>query len=314
MGQSARKLEPREAEQLGQPLPIRRSKIIPYEGQPRRYFDPKGIEELAHSIRTEGQQEPVKLCKHSRQSDVFVLIGGERRWRAFGLIGEQTGTDPIMLAWVDMVNDEAHHFKKALLHNLQREDLVPLDEAAAYQRLFNDIKEPISFSAKVDQIAATARKSSSHVKNYLKLNALPFQVKQLMDPARPASEKLTVTAAIDIAKSTKDPKLQITIAKEAIDRALGIDELRMLISVRTGASGYGIGGSLRSARDDYRTLKGFLTNTNNRLLRVERGLDIEAIYASREDEDDDRTEDAKVIKAIIRKFEAMLKKVEEPDV
>ncbi len=301
-----------EAEGFGHPLPIKLSRIVRYEGQPRRYFDPVGLEELADSIIDNGQQQPVRVFKHSKQPGVFMLIGGERRFRAFHIIQKRTGKEPTVNAIVEVVKDEETLFEIALLDNVQRQDLIAVDEAAAYKRYYDMSEKGMSHSQKIERVARLVKKSPSHVKNYLLIDSLPFAVKKLMDPDRPKLEQLSITAAVDIAKSTKLEKLQISIAKEAIERCLGIDETRMLISMKTGNSGLGVGGSMRRPSDEYRTLRAHLNGTLTKLRRFERsGAELDDLYATREDEDDDRKEDAATVRNIIKGYQRMLKQIDE---
>ena len=293
---------------LGQPLPVKLSRIMRFDGQPRRYFDQKGLEDLAEDIATNGQKTPVRVCSHSTERGVFVLIGGERRWRAFGILKERTGTDPVVKCFIDTVHDERHHFKEALLDNLHREDLIPLDEAAAYKRLYDE-SEARSHHAKIVEIASLVKKSVTHVENYLAVHSLPDEVKRFMDPLRSKDERLTTTAAIDIARSTSDVALQLTIAKEAIERNLGIVETRALISVRTGRSGYGVGGRMRKPSDDYKMLKNFVGTTLNRTRRIRQGLDVNALYMTRDDEFADREHDGKLLQQLIGYLNDLLKEV-----
>lgn len=293
---------------LGSPLLVRLSRITRFEGQPRRYFDPKGLLDLADSIETDEQEMPLSVCKNSQKAGDFIVIDGERRWRAFKIIGERSGTDPLVKCFIDAVRDERHHFKKAFIANLEREDLIPLDEAAAYQQ-FYDNSTARSHHAKVVEISALVKKSTSHVENYLAVHTLPEAVKILMDPERQKDERLSITSAIDIAKSTKHVTLQLTLAKEAIERGLDTAEMRTLISIRTGKSGYGIRGRLRKPSDDYKLLKTFIGRTRNSAVRMRHGLDIDDLYSSRDDEYGDREADAAVIAETIGYMQDLLKKV-----
>jgi len=293
---------------LGQPLPVKLSRIMRFEGQPRRHFDQKGLEDLADDISTNGQKTPVRVCRHSTEKGVFVLIGGERRWRAFGILKEKTGVDPTVKCFIDVVNDERHHFREALLDNLHREDLVPLDEAASYHRLYDESQER-NHSAKIVEIASLVKKSVTHIENYLALHSLPDEVKSLMDFSRSKDERLTITAAVDIARSTSNPQLQLTIAKEAIERNLGVIETRALISIKTGKSGYGVGGRLRRPSDDYKALKIFVGGALNRVRRIRRGLDVNALYRTRDDEFGDREHDTKMLKELIGHLNDLLEEV-----
>jgi ParB family chromosome partitioning protein len=316
MGDSALAVRDDHADEpgMGRPLPVRLSRIERYENQPRRYFDQRGLEELADSMQERGQETPVKVCRHSAKPGAFVLIGGERRWRAFAIIRDRTGKDPLVDCFIDTVRDERHHFRKAFLDNLQREDLQPVDEAAAYLRLFIEIPgldgAGPSRSGKVAEIAALAKKSVTHVENYLAIAALPDAVKRLMDPLRPREERLLVSAAVDIARSVSDPALQLTIAREAIERNLGTVEVRTMISVRTGRSGYGIGGRMRRPSDDYKAFKVFLSSTVARARRIKSGMDISALYSERDDDVGDRRRDGALVRELIGHLNGLLVDVE----
>ncbi len=295
---------------LGRPLPVKLSRVVRYEGQPRRAFDQKSIEELAEAIAEEGQQTPIRVCKNSKQPGTFILIGGERRWRAFHVIQERTGKEPLIDCFIDVIHDERHHFRAAFLDNLQREDLIPLDEAAAYQQLYDDSHET-SHRAKILEIVRYTKKSESHVESYLALNKLGGGTKELMDITLPKNQRLSVTTAIDIARSTTDPKLQFELAKESVDRDLGVAEARVFIGFKTGKSGFGIGGRLRKPSDDYKMLKVFLGHTASRSKRYNNVLHVGSLYRSRDDEFGDRKRDAELIRGIIQNFKQILKEIEE---
>lgn len=315
---TARQADDADESGLGRPLPVKHSKIVPYPGQPRRVFDIEDVRELADDILdnakrnpgTNGQKTPVRVRRHPNRPGVFELIGGERRWRAFGLIGERTGTDPIMNCFIDVVRDDDHHFEEALLDNLRRKDLVPVDEAAGYRRLY-DRSDAISHNAKVGEIAKKVGKSTTHIDNYLALDTLSDAVKALMDPTkRKREECLAVSAAVDIARGTKDPDLQHTIAMESIERNLGLAEIRMLVSVRTGKSGYGVSGRTRKPSDDYKAFRAFIAGTLSRANRLSRGLDLNALYSTRDDERGDRSRDAHAVRQAIALLTDMAQQIE----
>lgn len=310
-----------EDQGLGKPLPVRHSRIVAFEGQPRRWFDDASIEELADDMEeeerlnpgTNGQKTPVRVCKYSTKPGFFVLIGGERRWRAIGVRCKRTGKDLIINCFIDVVHDERHHFREAFLDNIRREDLIPADEAAGYKRLYRDSKE-LTHRAKVLSIARMVGKSETHVENYLALDGLPDEVKLLMHPERPREQRLNVTSAVDIARSTSDPRLQRELALEAIERNLDTTETRMLISIKTGKSGYGVGGRLRKPSDDYKAFKIFLGGVDNRLRRLTAfhgGLDFDALYESRPDEFGDRERDAAILRNVIANLKDVLEKVQK---
>lgn len=293
-------------ETLGRPLPIRFSRIERFEGQPRTFFSQSGIVALADTIAEDGQEQPIKVATKQGEPGKFILVDGERRLRAFAIIYERTGKEPIIEAFVEVVKDLRHHFRKSTLANLHREDLTPLDEAAAYHRLRRD-------GDTIEDLMRFRGKSRTYIENYLKLYTLPDEVKMLMDPNRAKELQLTVTQAIDIARGIPEsaPNLRITVAQEAIERNLGVLETRSLIEHRAGSSGHRAGGRLRKPSDDYKLLTSFLGRTRHASKRMLRDLDIHYLYLHRDDEKEDRSKDAQTIDAIISAFEKLREKIKD---
>ncbi|MCQ4317715.1 ParB/RepB/Spo0J family partition protein [Stutzerimonas zhaodongensis] len=158
--ESTAQLDERELQQL--PLDvIQRGKY-----QPRRDIDPVTLEELAHSIRSQGVMQPIVV--RSIGSGRYEIIAGERRWRA----SQQAGLDKIP-ALVQDVSDEAA-IAMALIENIQREDLNPIEEAVALQRLQQE------FQLTQQQVADAVGKSRVTISNLLRLIALPEEIKTLL--------------------------------------------------------------------------------------------------------------------------------------
>lgn len=134
--------------------------------QPRRDIDPVTLEELANSIRTQGVMQPIVV--RSIGSGRYEIIAGERRWRA----SQQAGLDKIP-AMVREVSDEAA-IAMALIENIQREDLNPIEEAVALQRLQQE------FQLTQQQVADAVGKSRVTISNLLRLIALPEEIKTLL--------------------------------------------------------------------------------------------------------------------------------------
>lgn len=134
--------------------------------QPRRDIDPVTLDELAHSIRTQGVMQPIVV--RSIGSGRYEIIAGERRWRA----SQQVGLDKIP-AMVREVSDEAA-IAMALIENIQREDLNPIEEAVALQRLQQE------FQLTQQQVADAVGKSRVTISNLLRLIALPDEIKTLL--------------------------------------------------------------------------------------------------------------------------------------
>jgi ParB family chromosome partitioning protein len=141
------------------------SAIQPNPFQPRDQFDEESLGALADSIREVGVLQPVLVRP---AGDGFELIAGERRWRAARRVGLQT-----IPALVRETDDSAA-LEQALVENLQREELNPLEEAGAYQQLIED------FGLTHEQIAARAGRSRAAVSNTLRLIALPPAIQRMV--------------------------------------------------------------------------------------------------------------------------------------
>jgi ParB family chromosome partitioning protein len=132
--------------------------IRPNPQQPREYFDEEALAALAESIREVGVLQPVLV---RAVDDEFELIAGERRWRAARRVGLQT------IPAIIRVADDASMLQQAIVENVQREQLNPLEEAAAYQQLIED------FSFTHDEVATRVGKSRATITNTLRLLQLP---------------------------------------------------------------------------------------------------------------------------------------------
>ena len=137
--------------------------IRPNRGQPRRHFDEAHIEELAESIRSKGVLLPLIV---RRASDGYVLVAGERRWRA----AQKAGLRELPVMVREVTDKEA--FEIALIENIQREDLNPVEEAEAFKRLIEE------HGLTQEELAARVGKDRSTVANALRLLRLPDAIKQ----------------------------------------------------------------------------------------------------------------------------------------
>lgn len=139
------------------------SSIRPNALQPRSHFDEEAMSSLAASVRELGVLQPVLVrALDGDGEEAYELIAGERRWRAARRAGLQT--IPVL---VKESTDDVHSLEQALVENLHREDLNPLEEAAAYQQLIDD------FSFTHEQVATRVGKSRVAVTNTLRLLQLP---------------------------------------------------------------------------------------------------------------------------------------------
>ncbi len=147
-----------------QTVPV--GQIYPSKFQPRRDFDPAALQELADSIKRKGVLQPVILRREAVGVNRYELIAGERRWRAAQLA--QIHDIPAIIQ--EMTDAEAMEI--ALIENIQRQDLNPLEEAQAYARLMDE------FRYTQEQIAKGLGKSRSHIANLVRLLDLPKTVRE----------------------------------------------------------------------------------------------------------------------------------------
>jgi len=140
--------------------------LYPSKYQPRHTFDDAELHNLADSIRTKGVLQPLLVRRHPTIADAFEIIAGERRWRASQLAGLHEL--PVI---VRDLND-METLEIALIENIQRQDLNPIDEADGYQRLMAE------FGHTQDILAKAVGKSRSHIANMMRLLNLPDSVKE----------------------------------------------------------------------------------------------------------------------------------------
>ncbi|MEO7326300.1 MAG: ParB/RepB/Spo0J family partition protein [Dokdonella sp.] len=202
--------------------------IQPGKFQPRHAFDPEKIEELAASIKAQGLIQPVVV--RAIGAGRFELIAGERRWRA----AQQAGLHEIP-ALVKVVPDQAV-VAMALIENIQREDLSPLEEAQALSRLIEE------FGLTHQQTADAVGRSRAAVSNLLRLLDLPAAIKRLLD-----ERKLDMGHARALA--TVQPEARaVALARDAADKEWSVRELEDAVRHLDTAIG-SKGGKPAAARD-----------------------------------------------------------------
>ena len=140
--------------------------LKPNPDQPRKIFDREDLEELAASIRDKGVLQPILVRTHPKEDGVWQIIAGERRWRAAQMA--RLTEAPIIVKEMD----DVAVFEVAIIENVQRADLNPLEEADAYRMLME------RFGRTQDAVAGVVGKSRSHVANTLRLLQLPEEVLQ----------------------------------------------------------------------------------------------------------------------------------------
>jgi ParB family chromosome partitioning protein len=211
------------------------SAIAPNPHQPRTHFDEELLASLAASIRELGVLQPV-LVRPGGEGR-YILIAGERRWRAAKRVGLQT-----IPALIRTVEDQAS-LEHALVENLHRQDLNPLEEAAAYQQLIED------FGLTHDEVATRVGKSRAAVTNTLRLFQLPPSIQRLvMDGALSAGHARALLGTPDrafqeaLARRAVADQLPVRAVEEAVrDR----NELGTSVGSAAGAGGGEADGSAR---------------------------------------------------------------------
>ena len=158
-----------EPERVVRSLPL--SQLKPNRLQPRADFDEEGLAELADSIRAQGIVQPIVVTQEDDGG--YLIVAGERRWRA----ARRAGLDEVPVV-VREIADDRELLEAALVENLQRSDLNPLEEAEAYRTL----KERFELSQ--EEIAVRVGKGRSTVANRLRLLRLPDEVRELLRGAR----------------------------------------------------------------------------------------------------------------------------------
>jgi len=195
-------------------LPVER--ILRDPTQPRKTFDEDRLRELAESIRTQGIIQPVLV---RREGADYRLIAGERRWRA----AQVAGLHEIPAVVRDVTAAEA--FELALVENLQRTDLNPLEEAEGYRRLIQE------FGLTQDQVGERVGRDRTSVANALRLLSLPDGVKELL--ARGVLGMGHARALLGMGSGSE----LVTAAERIVREQLSVRETERLVRTARGSSG-----------------------------------------------------------------------------
>ncbi len=187
--------------------------IVPNPRQPRQAFDEESLAELAASIETVGLLQPVVVRRTGSGS--YELIMGERRWRA----SRVAGIDVIPAIVRETSDDEM--LRNALIENLHREQLNPLEEAAAYQQLLDD------FSATHDDLARRVGRSRPHISNTIRLLSLPPAVQK-----RVAAGVLSAGHARALL-AVEDPVAQEELAHRIVAEGLSVRAVEEIVALGT---------------------------------------------------------------------------------
>jgi ParB family chromosome partitioning protein len=212
LGKGLSALIPDAPEALRQgPIEVDIDLLSPNEQQPRVQMDDAKLEELAQSIKAKGIIQPILV---RQTGTTYRIIAGERRWRA----AQRAGLHKVPVVVRDVpAGSEQQLLELALIENIQRENLNPLDEAVAYQRLVDQ------FALTQDQIAAAVGKDRSSVANFMRLLKLPEEVRASL-----AGGALSMGHARALLPLTDDAA-QRHAAREVISRGLSVRDTEALV-------------------------------------------------------------------------------------
>lgn len=203
-------IDPTERERQGV-VELEIGQIKPNPDQPRKEFDEVRLEELALSIKEHGIVQPVIVRK---VGDGYELVAGERRWRAAQLAG-LTKVPALVREFT-----EAERMEIALIENLQREDLNPLEEAEAYRALMD------AFGLTQEALAKRLGRSRSQVANTLRLLQLPDRVQEEIRAGRLSMGHAKVLGGVE------DPAELVALAEKVVSEGLSVRELEELLRPR----------------------------------------------------------------------------------
>ena len=186
------------------------SSIIKNKFQPRKYFEKEALEELTNSIKERGIIQPIIVRKSKTENDKFEIIAGERRWQA----AQNAGLHEVPVVEIDV--DDLKSLEFAIVENVQRSDLNPIEEAMGYQRLIDE------FNYDQEKVSKFIGKSRSHISNSLRLLSLPKEVQNLIETKKLTQGHAKVLVGMENANF---------LAKKIIDKKLSVRQAENLIRV-----------------------------------------------------------------------------------
>lgn len=198
---------------------LRLSQIEPRRSQPRKFFDTEALAQLADSIAANGLIQPI-VVRGVEDSDFYQIIAGERRWRA----AKMAGLTEVPVVILDADDKKTAEF--ALIENIQREDLSPIEEAEGYKALIED------YNLTQEQVAKQVGKSRAAVTNCLRLLDLPEEIIPLVaDKTLSAGHARTLLGLADksripeAAKTVIDGELSVRATEELVKKLNSLGEL-----------------------------------------------------------------------------------------
>jgi ParB family chromosome partitioning protein len=186
------------------------SEIVPNKYQPRKNFDEENLNDLVNSIRERGIIQPIIVRKSEDQIPKYEIIAGERRW----LAAQKAGLHEVPVVVTEA--DDLKSLEFAIVENVQRHDLNPLEEAQGYQRLINE------FSYDQEKVSKFIGKSRSHVTNCLRILSLPDEVLKLVEDKKLSAGHAKILVGLENASF---------VANKIIDKKLSVRQTENLVKI-----------------------------------------------------------------------------------
>ena len=224
------------------------SSIVRNKYQPRKKFDEESLEELSNSIKERGIIQPIVVRKSEDQNDKFEIVAGERRWQA----AQNAGLHEVPVIIINADNLKSLEF--AIVENVQRKDLNPIEEAEGYKRLIDE------FNYDQERVAKFIGKSRAHISNCLRLLSLPKEVVELIVEEKISHGHAKILVGLENA---------FFLAKKIIDKKLSVRQSENLIRALKLAGNKGKKTknpniiSLESVLEEKTGIKAFINNRKN---------------------------------------------------
>ena len=206
MGESA--TEELKSQSTGGDLKIAISKLRPSSIQPRRLFDKNSINELAESIKSKGLVQPILVRPSKSEVGEYEIIAGERRWRAAQIA--QLHELPAVVKNLD----DVEALEMAIIENVQRADLSPIEEAAGYKKLMEQ------YNHTQEALAPIVGKSRSHIANIIRLLNLPASIQDMISQG-------IITSGH--ARAIMNSAFPVELAKKIVDENLSVRQAESLV-------------------------------------------------------------------------------------
>ena len=199
-----------DSEKIDEQKNVSISSLITNKYQPRKKFDENSLEELTNSIRERGIIQPIIVRPSAEEEDKFEIIAGERRWQA----AQHAGLHQVPVVVINVDNLKSLEF--AIVENVQRKDLNPIEEAEGYKKLIDE------FSYDQDKVSKFIGKSRAHISNCLRLLTLPQEIIELIIDEKLSQGHAKILVGLDNA---------VLLAKKIISKKLSVRQTEGLVRV-----------------------------------------------------------------------------------